>query len=119
MEMRIKQAYIFFLPALICAVMCGYTQKKELSFETAYVIDADLNPEMRRMTYTETAKIINTGYNSTEMLYFHIYGNKFKGLRQVEDGDIVVLSVQDQSGSILQWQREQEGVLYLLIHQGA
>ena len=66
MEMRIKQAYIFFLPALICAVMCGYTQKKELSFETAYVIDADLDPEMRRMTYTETAKIINTGYDSTE-----------------------------------------------------
>lgn len=112
MEMRIKQAYIFFLPALICAVMCGYTQKKELSFETAYVIDADLDPEMRRMTYTETAKIINTGYDSTKILYFHIYGNKFKGLRQVEDGDIAVLSVQDQSGSILQWQREQEGVLY-------
>ena len=30
----------------------------------------------------------------------------------MEDGDIVVLSVQDQNGNALRWQRKQEGVLY-------
>lgn len=113
MKMRMKQAYIAFLLLVICiTAMCGCSQKKVLSFETTYAIDADLDPEMRRMTYTETVEVINTGSDSTKTLYFHIYGNKFKGLRQVEDGDIVVLSAQDQDGNALQWQREQEGVLY-------
>lgn len=113
MKTQTKQAYIVFLLVLICiTAMCGCSQKEELSFETSYAIDADLNPEMRRMTYTETLEIINTGSSSTKTLYFHIYGNKFKGLRQVEDGDIVVLSAQDQNGNALQWQREQDGVLY-------
>ena len=113
MKTQTRQAYIVFLPVLICiAVMCGCSQKKELSFEATYAIDADLDPEMRHMAYTETIEVINTGSSSTKTLYFHIYGNKFKGLRQVEDGDILVLSVQDQNGNALQWQREQEGVLY-------
>ena len=113
MKTQTKQAFIVFLLALICVTaMCGCGQKEELSFEASYAIDADLNPEIRSMTYTETAEILNTGSDSTEKLYFHIYGNKFKGLRQVEDGDIAVLSIQDQDGNALQWQREQEGVLY-------
>ncbi len=112
MKIRIKHTYTVLLLGLICVAMCGCGQKKELSFETVYTIDAELNPEMRRMAYTEMARIINTGSDSTKTLYFHIYGNKFKGLRLVEDGDIIVLSVKDQSGNVLQWQREQEGVLY-------
>ena len=113
MKYTIKQAYVISLFMLICVTtMCGCGQKKELSFETSYIIETDLDPEMRRMTYTETAEVINTGSDSTKTLYFHIYGNKFKGLRQVEDGDIAVLSVQDQNGNELQYQREQEGVLY-------
>lgn len=113
MKTRTKQAYVVFLLVLICiTAICVCSQKKALSFETSYVIDADLDPEMRRMIYTETVKVVNTGDTSTKTLYFHIYGNKFKGLRQVEDGDIVVLSAQDQNGNALQWQREQEGVLH-------
>lgn len=113
MKTRPIQVLIIFLLLLTCfTAMCGCSQKEELSFETTYAIDADLDPEMRHMAYTETIEIINTGSGSTKTLYFHIYGNKFKGLRQVENGDIVVLSVQDQDGNALQWQREQEGVLY-------
>lgn len=113
MKYTIKQAYVIFLFMLICVTaMCGCGRKEELSFEAAYIIEADLDPEMRRMTYMETAEVINTGSDSTKTLYFHIYGNKFKGLRQVEDGDIAVLSVQDQNGNELQCQREQEGLLY-------
>lgn len=79
------------LPALICVTaMCGCGQKKELSFEASYTIEADLDPEIRRMAYAETAEVLNTGSGSTEKIYFHIYGNKFKGLRQVEDGEYYV-----------------------------
>ena len=113
MEGRKKQAFIIYLFVLICVtVLSGCGQKGELPFKASYAIDADLDPEARSMTYTEAVEIVNTGSDSTEELYFHIYGNKFKGLRQVEDGDIVVLSVQDSDGNTLQWQREQEGVLY-------
>lgn len=113
MKIRTKRVYFVFLLFVICiTVLCGCGQRKELSFEAAYTIDADLDPELRHMTYTETVEVSNTGSDSTKTLYFHLYGNKFKGLRQVEDGDIVVLSVQDQNGNVLQWQREQEGVLY-------
>ena len=127
MKTRTKQAFIVFLFVLICAVvMCGCNQKETeepngslpfegteqmLALEAVYSINADLDPEARRMTYTETVQIKNTGSDSTKELYFHIYGNKFKGLRQVEDGDIVVLSVRDRNGD-LSWQREQDGVLY-------
>lgn len=113
MKMRIKQAFLVFLFVLICATaLCGCRQKGELSFEATYAIDASLDPEARSMTYTETVNIMNTGFDSTKELYFHIYGNKFKNLHQVEDGDIAVLSVHDSDGNALQWQREQEGVLY-------
>ena len=111
MKTRTKQ-YCFLLELVCVMSMWGCSSKKELSFEASYAIDADLNPEARCMTYTETVKIINMGSDSTKTLYFHIYANKFKGLRQVEDGDIAVLSAQDQSGNVLQWQREQDGVLY-------
>lgn len=111
--MRKKQAFVIYLFMLICiAGLSGCGQKGKQFFEASYAIDADLDPEARSMTYTETVKIVNTGSDSTKELYFHIYGNKFKGLRQVEDGDIAVLSVQDQDGNMLKWQREQEGVLY-------
>ncbi|MCM1223200.1 MAG: M1 family metallopeptidase [Lachnospiraceae bacterium] len=113
MKIQTKQIYIILLTILICVIaMCGCSQTKVLSFETSYAIDADLNPEIRCMTYTEKVKVVNTGSDSTKTLYFHIYGNKFRGLRQVEDGNIVVLSAQDQEGNVLQCQREQEGVLY-------
>lgn len=113
MEVQKKQAFIIYLFVMIfVAALSGCSKKGELSFEVSYAIDADLDPEARSMTYTETVKIMNTGSSSTKELYFHIYGNKFKGLRQVEDGDIAVLSVQDKEGNMLQWQREQEGVLY-------
>lgn len=98
MRTQTKRAFIVFLIALTCvAAMCGCGQKEELSFEASYAIDADLDPEIRSMTYTETAEILNTGSDSAEKLYFHIYGNKFKGLRQVEDGDIAVLSIQNHA----------------------
>lgn len=125
--MRLKQPLIVFLFVLICTiVMCGCNQKETeeskeslpfeeteqmLALEAAYSINADLDPEARCMTYTETVQIKNTGSDSMKELYFHIYGNKFKGLRQVEDGDIVVSSIRDQNGN-LSWQREQDGVLY-------
>ncbi len=91
MKIQTKRALLVWLLTLICVTaMCGCGQKKNLSFEASYTIDADLVPEIRRMTYTETAEVLNTGSGSTEKLYFHIYGNKFKGLRQVEDGEYYV-----------------------------
>ena len=113
MKVQKKFAFYLYLFLLIfVSGLCGCGSQGELSFEASYVIDADLDPEARRMTYTETVEVENTGSGSAMELYFHIYGNKFKGLRMVEDGDIAVLSVRDQDGSTLQWQREQEGVLY-------
>ena len=112
-KMPKKQVFIIYMFVLIyISILCGCSQEGDLSFDVSYTIDANMDPEARSMTYIETIEIMNTGSGSTKELYFHIYGNKFKGLRQVEDGDITVLSVQDSKGNTLQWQREQEGVLY-------
>jgi hypothetical protein len=85
---------------------------KDLSFEAVYAVDADLDPEGRSMTYTETANITNTGSDSTKELYFHIYGNMYKDLYKVEDGDITVTSILDDVGNELSYRRTQKGVLY-------
>lgn len=114
MPVRKSQRNIVWLQfALVCMVLlCMQKPEHAFAFDGTYTIQADLYPEQRRMTYTESVEVANTENISTDVLYFHIYGNKFKGLRQVKDGDIAVISVQDQDGNMLRYQRSQNGVLY-------
>lgn len=108
-----KHLYIvFFLAAISVLLLCGCAEHENLTFEAAYNVDADLDPEGRTMTYTETATVTNTGSDSARVLYFHIYGNMYKNLYKVEDGDIVVTSVRDGNGNALSYRRTQKGVLY-------
>ncbi len=86
--------------------------ERDLAFEERYTIDADLDPEGRTMTYTQRAEITNTGSDSAEELWFHLYANMYKGLFQTEDGDVWVSSVTDGAGRPLSYERSQEGVLY-------
>lgn len=104
--------YLLKLVLVCIGLLCVHSPKDAFAFTGTYTIHADLVPELRHMTYTETVEISNAENVSTNILYFHIYGNKFKGLRQVKDGDIKVLSVRDQNGNALKCQRSQKGVLY-------
>lgn len=107
-----KHFLVLFFAVVSIAVLSGCAGHKDLAFDADYSIEADLDPENRSMIYTETAKVTNTGADSTNKLYFHIYGNMYKHLYKVEDGDIVVKSVSDSKGRELSYRRTQEGVLY-------
>lgn len=107
-----KKYSIPFL-AIVCAMfLSGCLGYEDLAFDATYAIDAKLDPEGRTMTYTETAAVTNVGSDSTRTLYFHIYGNMYKDLYKVEDGDIAITSVTDGSGNELPCLRTQKGVLH-------
>ena len=91
---------------LLLLALGAHGEERRPAFDANYAIEAELYPEARRVVYTETAMITNTGTAGTDALYFHIYGNKFK------DGNIEVLAVGDGDGNGLEFDREQEGILY-------
>lgn len=107
-----KVRFILIFSALYIVFFSGCAAHKDLAFDACYSIDANLQPEEHSMTYTETACITNTGTDSTRTLYFHIYGNMYKDLYKVEDGDIVIMSVKDEASMDLTFRRIQKGVLY-------
>ncbi len=110
--MRGRWIVLTALLALVLPALAGCSGERDLAFAERYVIDADLDPEGRSMTYAQRAEITNTGSDSTEELWFHLYANMYKGLFQTEDGDVLVTSVTDGAGQSLSYERSQEGVLY-------
>lgn len=98
------------LLVLCLGLLAGCGGPKNLSFTASYTVDADLDPEARSMICTAVAAVTNTGADSADELYFHIYANMYKHL--FEDGDVAVTSVADGTGRALNFRRDQEGVLY-------
>lgn len=78
-----------------------------MDLNSKYIIYAKLDPKSRTLTYTEQVQIQNSGSDSTSVLYFHLYGNKYK----TADSDIEIITVADENGTELPYQMKDQDQL--------
>jgi predicted small secreted protein len=67
-------------------------ETKDLRLSSNYEITAALDPYNNILEYTARIQISNNGRNSTDELYFHLYGNLYK----TESEGIEIISVTDE-----------------------
>ena len=117
---RRKLNVVAFL--LVVVLLCGgtmtisgcsnqtATETKVLNFSSNYEIDATLDPYNNSLEYTAQVQITNTGKDSTNELYFHLYGNRYK----TENEGVVVISVTDSNYTPIKFEMKDDDQLILL-----
>lgn len=90
-----KQIICALAVVLVVFLMLSGCAEKPVSLDLAaeYVINAMLEPEEKRLTYTQEVTVTNGGDEDVDELYFHLYGNFYAtkneriSVRAVADGD--------------------------------
>ncbi|MCM1148662.1 MAG: M1 family metallopeptidase [Butyricicoccus sp.] len=96
-----KKITIFVPVVLVIFLLLGGCAEKPVSLDLTaeYVINAALEPEEKRLTYTQEVTVTNCSDESVDELYFHLYGNYYA----TKDERISVLSVTDGDGGKLSY----------------
>ena len=93
-----KKGFVFTILLLLIVVVvylsgCAKTEQKSLEFFSDYTIDARFDPDNSTLYYIELVRIKNNGTDSTDELFFHLYGNLYK----TENEGIEIISVADEN----------------------
>ena len=72
-----------------------------------YRIQAELDPEAMSLQYREELQI-PWDAEETRILFFHLYGNKFRGDHRAENAEIRILSISDEKGRSIPFSLEEE-----------